>query len=176
MILTKDVMDAIKERRSVRKFKNQPINEATLGRIMEAATWAPSAGNIQPWQFYVIHNQEVKIRLKEASLNQEAVVEAPVAVVVCADIMMSSAKYGKRGAELYCLQDTACAIQNMMLAAVAYGLDTVWIGAFDEKKIAAVLQIPAHYRPVAIIPIGYGEKRPDAPSRRPIDEVIHVIR
>jgi len=174
--MTKDVMDAIKERRSVRKFKQEPINEATLGRIIESALWAPSAGNIQPWHFYVVHNQELKEKLKAASMNQVPVASAPVTVVVCADLVLVSSKYGERGANLYCLQDTACAVQNMMLSATAFGLSTLWVGAFDEEKVADVLQLPENYRPVALVPIGYGEVQPQPPAKRPVDEVVHVLK
>jgi len=174
--MTKDVMDAIKERRSVRKFKEEPINDSTLGRVIEAALWAPSAGNIQPWHFYVIHNRDLKEKLQEAGFNQAAVASAPVTIVVCADLALAAGKYGERGVNLYCLQDTACAVQNMMLAAIAFGLDTVWVGAFDEKKVAAVLDLPDNYRPVAMVPIGFGEAKPKPPAKRPVDEVVHVIK
>jgi len=83
--VTKDVLDAIKERKSVRKFKDAPVNESTLGRIIEAALYAPSAGNIQPWQFYVVHNQQIKNKLMAASYNQASVGEAPVVIVVGAN-------------------------------------------------------------------------------------------
>jgi len=174
--MTKDILDAIKERRSVRKFKNEAVNEATLGRIMKAAIWAPSAGNVQPWQFFVIHNQGIKNKLTEASNNQQSVSKAPVAVVVCADLTMAGEKYGERGSTLYSIQGTACAIQNMMLAATALGLDTLWVGAFDENSVKNIFKLSHHLRPVAIILIGYGEQDPNAPAKRPIDEVIHVIK
>ena len=151
--MTKDVIDAIKERRSVRRFKKDAINESTLGRIIEAALWAPSAGNIQPWQFYVVHNQEVKNKLMEASLKQKSVADAPVAVVVCADLIMASEKYGERGANLYALQDTACAVQNMLLAATAYGFNTLWIGA---SSIASYIAAATSVHSVVIPPTTLG--------------------
>ena len=173
--MTKDVIDAILDRRCVRKFSSEPIPDATIGRIMEAAVHAPSGGNLQPWEFYVVLNQEKRAALAEAAYGQSLLAEAPVAVVVCAVPQMSGAKYGQRGMTLYCLQDTAAAVQNILLAATGYGLGSCWVGAFDENRVLEALELPVNLRPVAIIPIGYTEDRPAKPARRPVDEVVHVI-
>lgn len=174
--MTKDVIDAILERRCVRKFSAQEIPEATIGRILDAARWAPSGGNLQPWKFYVVLNQSRKTELAQAAFGQAFLSQAPVVIVVCAVPKASGERYGDRGETLYCLQDTAAAVQNMLLAATGYGLGTCWVGAFDEAGVSKVLELPADLRPVVMIPVGYAETAPKAPARKAIEDVVHVIR
>lgn len=173
--MTKDVIDAILGRRSNRRFKSENIPQATIGRILDAAIWAPSAGNIQPWHFYVVKNDEKKEMLAIAALNQRFVSKAPINIVVCAIPQKSGLKYGGRGAELYCLQDTGAAIQNILLAATGYGLATCWVGAFDEVAVKAALDMPDEFRPVAIIPLGYPDGEVTPPAKWSVDEVVTII-
>jgi len=104
-----ELQEAIKGRRSIRTFKKQNVPEETITQLIEAASYAPSAGNIQPWQFVIVKNPTVKKKLAESALNQNHVNDAPVVIVVCADEKRSSMGYGTRGRTLYCLQDTAAA-------------------------------------------------------------------
>lgn len=176
--MTKDLIEAIEERRSVRSFKPDPVPEPTLSRIIGCALMAPSAGNIQPWQFWVVKRPEVKEALAKAAYGQEFVSAAPVVVVVVAEPGRSAARYGKRGSELYCLQDTAAAVENMLLTVVAYGLGACWVGAFDEQAASQALGLPDDFRPVAMVPIGYPKE--GLPARRPRpqrpwDETVVVV-
>lgn len=168
-----EVLEAIKSRRSIRAFKSQEIPEETINKLIEAACWAPSAGNIQPWEFIIVRNNEIKRRLVEAALGQEFIAEAPVVIVVCANEERSARGYGLRGKTLYCIQDTAAAIQNINLAAYSLGLGTCWIGAFREEEAREALKIPNGIRPVAMIPVGYPNEAPQPPRRRPIQQVVH---
>ncbi len=168
-----DVFEAIMGRRSIRAFQNRDVPPEIVDRLIEAARWAPSAGNIQPWEFIIVRNQETKRRLAEAALGQSFIEEAPVAIVVCADEERSARGYGMRGRTLYCIQDTAAAIQNIHLAAYAMGLGTCWVGAFREDEARKVLNIPEGVRPVAIIPVGYPAESPPPRSRRPLKQIIH---
>jgi nitroreductase len=168
-----DVFDAIKRRRSIRAFKGQDVPIETIQILIDAASWAPSAGNIQPWEFIVVRKPDTKAKLAEAALDQSFIEEAPVLIVVCADENRSSQRYGTRGKTLYCIQDTATSIQNILLAAYALGLATCWVGAFREDEARRILGIPAGVRPVAIIPVGYGDETPGSRSRRPISQIIH---
>lgn len=95
--MTKDVIAAIIERRSVRRFTDEEVPMATVGRILDAACHAPSAGNLQPWEFYVVKNREMREKLAVAALNQEFVATAPVVIVVCALPELSARRYGDRG-------------------------------------------------------------------------------
>jgi len=168
-----DVLKAIKSRRSVRAFTNQPVSEKEVEKLIDAARWAPSAGNIQPWAFIVVRDPKVKRGLCEAASNQTFIEKAPVVVVVCADTQQSSQRYGSRGANLYCLQDTAAATQNILLAAQAMGLASCWVGAFKEERAKEVLNTPSWLRPIAIIPIGHAAEEPRARPRKHLNEIIH---
>lgn len=168
-----DVFEAIKGRRSIRAFKKDAVSHACVERLIDAARWAPSAGNIQPWEFVIVKKQEAKRRLVEAARGQSFIEEAPVVIVVCADENRSSQGYGERGKTLYCIQDTAAAIQNINLAAHSLGLGTCWIGAFDEEEASDVLKIPEGVRPVAMVPVGYPGESPSRRRRRPLNEIVH---
>lgn len=143
--------------------------------MLDAGRWAPSAGNIQPWIFIVIQRDELKRDLSEAALGQMFVLEAPFVIVVCADILRSARRYGRRGVELYSIQDTAAATQNMLLAAHSLGLGACWIGAFDENEVRGVLELPQEIRPVALIPLGFPKSYPQAPQRRSLEEFVRWI-
>lgn len=168
-----DVFEAIKGRRSIRAFQNRDVPPETVDRLIDAARWAPSAGNIQPWEFIIVRKPETKRRLAEAALEQTFIEEAPVVIVVCADENRSSQGYGIRGKTLYCLQDTAAAIQNIHLAAYALGLGSCWVGAFREDEAKKILKTPDGVRPVAIIPVGYPAEKPQPRNRRPINQITH---
>jgi nitroreductase len=168
-----DVFEAIKGRRSIRTFKDQEVSAELVEELVEAARWAPSAGNLQPWEFIIIRKPEVKRKLVEAARGQSFLEEAPVLIVVCASENRSAQGYGARGRTLYCLQDTGAAIQNLHLAAYALGLGTCWVGAFLEDETKEVLKLPDGIRPVAIIPVGYPDEAPTPRRRRPLSEITH---
>jgi nitroreductase len=168
-----DVFEAIKKRRSIRAFKGGDVSPETVEKLVEAARWAPSAGNIQPWEFIIVRKPEIKKRLAEAALSQAFIEEAPVVIVVCADENRSAIGYGVRGKTLYCIQDTAAAIQNIHLTALSLGLSTCWVGAFKEEEARQILNVPRGVRPVAIIPVGYADESPSPRKRRPINEIVH---
>jgi len=168
-----DVLEAIKGRRSIRAYKNEEVPAQIVQKLIEAACWAPSAGNIQPWEFIIVRKREIKRRLAEAALGQTFIEEAPVVIVVCANENRIVQRYGIRGKELYCVQDTAAAVQNIHLAAYSLGLGTCWVGAFDEEEARKILETPREIRPVAVVPVGHPAESPTAPNRRPQNEIVH---
>jgi nitroreductase len=168
-----DVIEAIKKRRSVRAYTSEEVSEEDVKKLIEAASLAPSAGNVQPWEFVIVTDPETKRRLSDAALRQTFIEKAPVVIVVCADAARSSWVYGDRGANLYCLQDTAAATENMLLAAQALGLATCWVGAFHEDEVAKVINAPKNVRPVAIVPVGRPAKKPRARPKRSMREIVH---
>ena len=171
-----DFWQVIEERRSVRRFDRRDVPEEMVERMLQAAIRAPSAGNRQPWRFFVVRRQEVKAALAEAAWGQRFVAQAPVVIVVCAEPDRSASRYGRRGRELYCLQDTAAATEHILLAATALGLGACWVGAFDEQAAARALNLPANLRPVAIIPVGYPAWEPGGRTpRRPLHEVVETV-
>ena len=168
-----DVLSAIRERRSTRNFLDREVTESEIRKIIECGTLAPSAGDLQPWEFVVVRDQRRKGALAQAAYDQDFIAEAPVVIVVLANQARSAVVYGRRGSELYAIQDTAAAIQNMLLAAWDMGLGSCWVGAFDEGAVSEIVGAGPRIKPVAIIPMGYASYLPQARPRRKIMEVIH---
>ena len=168
-----DVFEAMAQRRSIRQFHpDRPVDEAAVRRILDAAVAAPSAGNGQNWRFVVVRDRELKRRLAFEAGHQRFIDQAPVAIVVCADLDGAEKGYGERGRQTYALQDTAAAIENMLLAVTALGLGCCWVGAFNESVAAEILGLPQSLRPVAMLPIGHpAEPAGRVPPRKAIDEV-----
>lgn len=169
------VLEAVRKRRSIRVFQEKEITQEALDRLIEAALWAPSAGNLQSRFFYFVIERKTKISLARAALDQFFISEAPLAVVACCDLRIEG-HYGRRGRDLYTIQDVAASIQNLMLVAYEMGLGSVWVGAFDEKKAARVLDTPDHLRPVAIIPVGHPAESPSPPPRVAEKDAVRIIR
>ncbi len=169
------LMETVKGRRSIRKYSPEEVPMEVVEELLEAARWAPSAGNRQPWHFYVVTEEPQRRALVEVAGGQGFIAEAPVVIIICADAERSAEKYGDRGRSLYCLQDTAAAVQNILLAAEARDLGTCWIGAFDEKACSSVLDLPANHRPVAMTPVGRKGMDPDPRARRDLEEIVTYL-
>ena len=114
-----------------------------------------------------------KHNISQEALGQIHIMEAPVVIAVCANIPRSEKRYGSRGRELYCIQDSAASIENMLLTAVSLGLGAAWVGAFKERPVKDILKIPDDVHLLAIIPVGHPAEAPDVPKRRSFKEVIH---
>jgi nitroreductase len=168
-----DFWEVLEERHSVRAFDTSvEVPPETVERLLRAAIRAPSAGNRQPWHFCVVRDKEQRMGLVAAAHGQRFLGQVPVVIVVCADAEQSAGRYGDRGKDLYCLQDTAAAIENILLAAVALGLGSCWVGAFDESVATSVLRLPERLRPVALLPIGKPARAEGArTTRQPIEVV-----
>ena len=168
------LMKIIKERRSIRRFTKEDVPEDLVLKFLEAARWAPSAGDVQDWEFIVIRDNDIKEQLSNAALRQAAVKKAPVVIAVCANQIRASRTYRSRGANLYCYQDSAAAIQNLLLTIHANGYGAVWVGAFDDKKVAEILKTPDGIRPIALIPIGRPAEHPSPTYRYKLKKVTHL--
>ena len=171
-----EVFESIISRHSVRSYEKKDVPNELIGQLLEAAVRAPSAGNVQPWEFIVVKDIELKRELASVALEQRHVEEAPVVIVVCADPGKSANKYGERGKSLYCIQDTAAAIENMLLVANSLGLGTCWVGAFEEDKVKNILNIPQKLKPVALITIGFPREyeKPTKTFRIPFENVTFI--
>jgi nitroreductase len=163
-----ELTEAIKKRRSIRKYKRDPIPDDSITEVLQAGMDAPSAGNLQARYFYVVRDLALRRYLASAAYDQNFIKQAPVAVVVCADHRIQTT-YGERGITLYAIMDCAAAIQNMMLCAYSLGLGSCWVGAFNEKEVTKCLSIPSHLRPVAIVPLGYPNESPMPPPKIPFE-------
>lgn len=162
-------------RRSIRSYLPDEVPDDIIKQLIYAAQTAPSGGNCQPWHFYIIKNKDVMNEIVLKSCAQEWLKTAPLMIVVCADLQKSGGSYGERGRTLYCIQDTAAAVQNILLCAKSYGLGTCWCGAFNETALADILKLKKDLRPVAVIPVGYTDVKFAAQNRRPIDSIYTVV-
>ena len=159
-----DIIESVRKRRSIRRFEDRPVPPNILEEIKDALVWAPSAGNLQSRLFYFIFNPAMKRALAEAALFQYFIAEAPLVVGACLDLGIERG-YGKRGKELYAIQDVAASIQNLLLVAHSRGLGTCWIGAFNEEEAANIIKIPRGYRIISLVPVGYPAEDPPPPPR-----------
>ena len=169
-----DTEECIKTRADVREYKDQPVKAEALDKILEAGIQAPSSGNVQDWRFIVVRNGEMKARVSEAALNQEFIRDAPLVIVVCSDQDSVAGAYGGRGVNLYSIQNTACAIENMVLAAWNQGIGSCWVGAFNEVELKKILNVPINVRPMAIITFGYPARPPKKHPRKPAGDVTYL--
>ena len=164
------VFDAICLRRSIRKYKSDPVEKGKLERILEAGRLSPSAVNKQPWHFIVVRDPSVRESLR-ASYGQSWFVNAPLIIVVCAD---PSSAWVRRDGEEFWKVDAAIAMQDMILCATEEGLGTCWIGAFSEEPARRVLKIPENIRIAAMTPLGYADESKEPVSdRKPLKKITH---
>ncbi len=165
-----DLLELVQTRRSIRRFKPDPVPQEHLDRVLEAARWAPTAGNLQAWRMMVLSSEDERERVRRRP--DDFLPTAPVVLVFLADGPASEKRYGRRGATLYALQDATIACTQAMLAAWELGLGSCWIGAFDESRMARSLGTPRHLRPVVMLPLGWPAEEPAMPPRRELAKVI----
>jgi nitroreductase len=170
-----DFFKTVEDRRSMRKYTDTPIEDEKLQKILETANKAPSAGNLQGYEIYVVRKLEQRKALVKAAWDQEFLAEAPVVLVFCANPARSIVKYGERGSGLYSIQDATIACAYSQLAAKALGLDSVWVGAFDERAVSEFLQLPQELRPIILLPVGYAGKESRPRPRRDLRDLIHEV-
>ncbi len=163
-----DIYRAIKNRYSVRDYKLEPVPKQSLENILSAGRLAPSGHNKQPWKFVVVQNEDKKRKLARAAHHQDFVGQAPIVIVAVGlepDYVMSCGISA-------CAVNLAIAVSHMILAAVAEGLGTCWIGAFDQNQVRDVLNIPEKYKVVALLPLGFPADRPGPKIRKNLSEVV----
>lgn len=166
-----DLFEVFRNRQSVRAYQSKAVEESKLQAILEAVRSAPSAGNFQPFEIYVVRQSEQIQALTRATFDQKFIAQAPLALVIC----MNSARCQYEPRDYYALQDTAIATTFAMLAIKALGLETCWVAAFTPENVAKALNIPAGHVPVAIMPVAYGAETPERTSRREIGEFVHEL-
>lgn len=163
----------LKERKSVRKFKNLEVPWYIISECIEAAIEAPSSGNVQNWRFIVIRNKATIEKISKSCSEQYWLLKAPALIVVCSDLVKIKRLFGVRGEALFAIQNCAAAIENMLLKSHELGLGTAWIGAFDEDKIREILDIGETARPQAVFAIGYPDTYEEKPRREPLETVVY---
>lgn len=175
-----DVMEAIRNRRSMRKFEERDVPDNYLNECLEAVKWAPSWANTQVWEVVVIKDQETKEKMQATLAPKnpatKAVVNAPVLLALCAKLGQSGYYEGQATTKFgdWYMFDLGLAAQNLCLAAHGLGLATVIVGLFDHDKAKAAVNVPEGYELVALIPLGWPAKEGAAPKRREINEFTHL--
>jgi len=156
------IFDIIKSRRSIRRFLDKPIPIEELQVLLEAARWAPSGGNSQPWAFVVIQEPA---SVRKVKMFSPGIGGDPAALlIVCSDQSAEAST---------AIMDISMAAQNMMLVATDKGLGSCVIRGFNQKALQTLLNLPSHVMPELIITLGYPAKPAQIPSRRPIEELVH---
>lgn len=164
------VLEIIRRRRSIRKYKGDSIPEDILWRVLEAARLAPSGKNLQPWKFIVVRDPLLKEKLVEACLGQKFIAQAPLIIVACGFPENCYARMGRYMKSWPV--DVAIALEHLVLQAEEEGLGTCWIGAFEEDKVKSLLHIPEEAKVLALTPLGYPDESPPPRGRKPLAEII----
>lgn len=164
------VLETIKRRQSIRRYKEDPIPEEVLFRVLEAARLAPSGKNLQPWKFIIVKDQTLKEKLAAASLGQRFIAKAPLVIVACGfpdNCYSHMGRYMKSWPV-----DVTIALEHLILQAQEENLGTCWIGAFEEKKVKDVLDVPEEVRVLALTPLGYPDESPPFRGRKSLEEIV----
>jgi nitroreductase len=179
-----DALEAIKNRRSIRKYKTDPVDDKTLETLLDAARLAPSWANTQCWKFIVVRDDAVKGSLADivapnptlgSNPAANSIRTAPVVIVACAQKGVSgffNAAAATDKGEYWFMFDVALAMENLVLAATALGLGTVHVGLFDTARVAQILAIPADFCVVEMCPLGYPEFQPKPRPRKELAEIV----
>ncbi len=160
-----DVLEAIRRRRSIRKYTDQPVPKESLETLLDAARWAPTASNQQRWRFLVVTDHSTRELIRKCSPG--VFVGPPVYVVICAEEIPDAGDWDRR---TY-LADCSIAAQNMMLAAHALGLGSCVILSYSPTAIQEILDLPELTRPVLVVTLGYPAEDPEPPVRRALGEI-----
>ena len=168
-----DIFDVIRDRRSIRKYKDIPVAPEQIEQILDAARLAPSWKNMQCWRFLVLRDPARRAALLEAipddNPGKKAVAAAPVTILVCADPRESDVENGIP----YYVADAAIAFEHLCLAAHALGLGTCWMGWYDEAKIKQALAIPEPLRVVGFTPLGVPDQEPKPRPRKALTDIAY---
>jgi nitroreductase len=160
-----DCIDQVLNRRSIRRFKDEPVSEQVINRILEAGRRAPTATNQQPWHFVVARDYAEKEACTFGGFNRFAT-KAPFVVV-------GLYKKSEVIIEKLSLMDVTIALQNMVVAGWVQGVGSCWMGAFDEGKLKDTLDLPADARIVGAVAFGIPDENPSQPPKKPLSEVVH---
>ncbi len=167
----------VRRRRMIRAYTDEPVAEGQVLRLLRYAVRAPSAGNLQPWEFVVVREAQVRAELAKAAFEQQSVATAPVIIATCANVRRAGRKYGARGA-FYSLVDTSFATLLLLLAATEQGLGACFVGSYDPIAVSRTLGLPEHMRPVGLVTLGHPAEHARKPGTPhiPLRELVHHDR
>jgi nitroreductase len=184
-----DILEAIKNRRSIRHYRSDPVPETSLQTVLEAAHWAPSWGNTQCWRFIVVRESETrskiadtvaKVKIDNEWLENAAAIairQAPILIVICAEMGRAGFRSDNTPVtdkgDYWYLFDIALAMENLVLAAHSLGLGTVIIGGFDASSVGKILDVPPDYNVVTMTPLGIPDHMGQVSPRKNLAEVTY---
>lgn len=173
-----ELLEVIKTRRSIRRYKTTAVDDKTVKLALEAARWAPSWANTQCWRFIVVRDANIKSELADTLTGNNpaisAIRQAPVVIVACAELAKSGYYKGEAVTDKgdWFMFDVALAMQNLVLAAHSQGLGTVHVGLFNAKRAACILEVPVGFCVVEMTPLGYPSEKPSARPRKELPEIV----
>ena len=165
-------VEAIRTRRSVRKYEETAVSDEQINQVLESARYAESWANKQGWHILVVKSADTRAKLAaalEGNPGAKAVAQAPVLLAVCMDPAASGSLPGRE----YFMTDAGILMDHLMLEAADLGLGTVFIGMFDEDKVREVLGVPAEFRIVGLTPLGVPAKIPGERPRNELGDIVH---
>ncbi|MFQ6038105.1 MAG: nitroreductase family protein [Candidatus Aminicenantales bacterium] len=166
------ILEIVRQRRSIRRYLDRPVEREKILACLEAARWAPSADNVQPWRFLIVDDPEIRSRLAKQAFSGIYFVSrfasrAPVLIVIMARLDIIANRIGKQVQNVhFYLIDVGIAGEHIVLQAEELGLGTCWIGWFNARRVRKVLRIPRKYKIVAMMSMGYYERKPSRPKKR----------
>ena len=164
------LLSLLKGRRSIRRYRPDPVPDEMVEQLLEAGRWAPSASNRQPWEFIVVRDEAIRQQVAEHAafyfIKWAQVEEAPLLLILCGDARNPAYRRFLR-------EDIGLAGSQIMLQARALGLGTCWIGALNRKAVAGILKIPDHVEIVGLLTVGFPAEDPPPTSRKPLSEIVH---
>jgi nitroreductase len=163
MIQPDELLQLMKDRRSIRKFRDDPVPESSIQKILEAARWCQSASNHQPWRFIVIRNKDLNTRLSQFATYGKFLKQVPVSICIVAD---------KGTAPNWYIHDSSMTSHQMCLMIWALGLGTCWLGSFDRDKAATLLKLKKNEHITTILPIGFPDEHPNPTSRKELKDLV----
>ncbi len=167
-----EVTDAIKKRRSIRDYKEQEVPKEKIEKLIEAARWAPSGSNIQPWRIKVVKGEKLNAIKK---FSPGLLSKPPVILVMCADKKEAENKGGKLGRDVLSVMDIAIASQNICIQATDMELGTCYIGSFNKDAVRKLLNIPEHIVPELMLTVGVPKHEPKPPSKKDFKEIVEWV-
>lgn len=172
--MTDSILNIIKKRRSIRQYNQKEVPDKLLLELIEAAIWAPTGSNIQPWYYIIVQNKGILNRIK--TFSPGLLGNPPSLIVICSDRKRAFEKGGTLGRDELCIMDISMAAQNLMLLATEKGLGTCVIKSFNKKAISKILELPDYISPDLLISVGYYTKEAKPPMRRDVTEVTFFNR
>jgi len=164
--MSEELLNFLISRRSIRRFKPNPVPDELILKILDVARYAPSARNFQPWVFIVVKDPEVKKKLANVHLWAKPLENAPLGIVIACNTELSPESYQV---------DCANATMQVMLAAHALGLGTVWLQTLRNiNEIQEIVGLPKNYVPVAMLALGYPDERPSPKKRKELKEIVYL--